>query len=400
MGKRKPQRKSQRRLRKEVEDEIMKMVISLVLIFLLVTVAVLPENASAQSGQTNPSFSNHNFKYDGIVSLSAEYPYGWDVDKNVITSTGWIASFYDSIENWEIQVDLSAYKVPNELLSMKDDQIMEYTFLSYYYACGDTSFTRTMFDRLPGNVIEIVYEKFASESEDPRNLLALREWWSSLYEYEISEMFENKGIDESQYKEGYECSEFTPIDFKIMQVGDYQTYQYIYSWIQTFPDGTYFENVNVETDVWVKKFVVNVNVETDVLIKTKNLYIVNLSGETTLDNHEKHLVEYEDIIESLIISEKPSFSQSILPQWVKIDAGLWSLNSISDTEFKNAVEFVITNQLVQKSTALDTDVIISNIPDWLKNIAGWLSQNEISEADFINSITHLCNEKLIICEAN
>ena len=74
MGKRKPQRKSQRRLRKEVEDEIMKMVISLVLIFLLVTVAVLPENASAQSGQTNPSFSNHNFKYDGIVSLSAEYP--------------------------------------------------------------------------------------------------------------------------------------------------------------------------------------------------------------------------------------------------------------------------------------------------------------------------------------
>ena len=400
MGKRKPQRKSQRRLRKEVEDEIMKMVISLVLIFLLVTVAVLSENASAQSGQTNPSFSNHNFKYDGIVSLSAEYPYGWDVDKNVITSTGWIASFYDSIENWEIQVDLSAYKVPNELLSMKDDQIMEYTFLSYYYACGDTSFTRTMFDRLPGNVIEIVYEKFASESEDPGNLSALIEWWSSLYEYEISEMFENKGIDESKYKEGYECSEFTPIDFKIMQVGDYQTYQYVYSWIQTFPDGTYFENVNVETDVWVKKFVVNVNVETDVLIKTKNLYIVNLSGETTLDNHEKHLVEYEDIIESLIISEKPSFSQSILPQWVKIDAGLWSLNSISDTEFKNAVEFVITNQLVQKPTVLDTDVIISSIPDWLKNIAGWLSQNEISEADFINSITHLCNEKLIICEAN
>ena len=400
MGKRKPQRKSQRRLRKEVEDEIMKMVISLVLIFLLVTVAVLPENASAQSGQTNTSFSNHNFKHDGIVSLSAEYPYGWDVDKNVITSTGWIASFYDSIENWEIQVDLSAYKVPNELLSMKDDQIMEYTFLSYYYACGDTSFTRIMFDRLPGNVIEIVYEKFASESEDLGNLSALIEWWSSLDEYEISEMFENKGIDESQYKEGYECSEFTPIDFKIMQVGDYQTYQYIYSWIQTFPDGTYFENVNVETDVWVKKFVVNVNVETDVLIKTKNLYIVNLSGETTLDNHKKHLVEYEDIIESLIISEKPSFSQSILPQWVKIDAGLWSLNSISDTEFKNAVEFVITNQLVQKPTALDTDVIISNIPDWLKNIAGGLSQNEISEADFINSITHLCNEKLIICEAN
>ena len=61
---------------------------------------------------------------------------------------------------------------------------------------------------------------------------------------------------------------------------------------------------------------------------------------------------------------------------------------------------MITNQLVQKPTALDTDVIISNIPDWLKNIAGWLSQNEISEADFINSITHLCNEKLIICEAN
>ena len=378
----------------------MKIIISIALVFLLVAVVVLTENASAEYVQTNSSFSNHNFKHDGIVSLSVEYPYGWDVDKNVITSTGWIATFYDNIENWEIQVDLSAYKAHNELLSMKDDQIIEYAFLGYYYTCGDTSFTRIMFDRLPAALHEIVYEKYKSEGKDPKDFLALAKWWSSLYEYEISEMFENKGIAESQYKEGYECSEFTPIDFKIMQVGDYQTYQYIYSWIQTFPDGTYFENVNVETDVWVKKFVVNVNVETDVLIKTKNLYIINLSGETTLDNHEKHLVEYEDIIESLIISEKPSFSQSILPQWVKIDAGLWSLNSISDTEFKNAVEFVITNQLVQKPTALDTDVIISNIPDWLKNIAGWLSQNEISEADFINSITHMCNEKLIICEAN
>ena len=376
------------------------MIISLALIFLLVIVAILPENVLAQSGQTSPSFTNHNFKHDGIVSLSVEYPYGWDVDKNVITSTGWIASFYDNIENWEIQVDLSAYQAPNELLSMKDEQIMEYTFLSYYYACGDTSFTRIMFDRLPGNVKEIVYEKFASESEDPRNLLVLMEWWSSLYEYEISEMFENKGIAESQYKEGNECSEFTPIDFKIMQIGDYQTYQHIYSWKQTSPDGTYFENVNIETDIWVKKFVVNVNTETDILLKSNNLYIVNLSGETTLDNYEKHLLQYEDIIESIIIYEKPSFSQSILPQWVKIDAGLWSLNSISDTEFKNAVEFVITNQLIQKTTFSDTDIIVSDIPNWIKNIAGWLLQDEISESDFINSIMHLCNEKLITCGDN
>jgi hypothetical protein len=56
---------------------------------------------------------------------------------------------------------------------------------------------------------------------------------------------------------------------------------------------------------------------------------------------------------------------------------------------------------MQKSTAFDTDnIIISDIPDWVKNIAGWLSQNEISEADFINNIIHLCNEKLITCEAN
>ena len=129
-------------------------------------------------------------------------------------------------------------------------------------------------------------------------------------------------------------------------------------------------------------------------------YRDNLSGETTLDNYEKHLLQYEDIIESIIIYEKPSFSQSILPQWVKIDAGLWSLNSISDTEFKNAVEFVITNQLIQKTTFSDTDIIVSDIPNWIKNIAGWLLQDEISESDFINSIMHLCNEKLITCGDN
>lgn len=378
----------------------MKIIISIALVFLLVAVVVLTENASAEYVQTNSSFSNHNFKHDGIVSLSVEYPYGWDVDKNVITSTGWIATFYDNIENWEIQVDLSAYKAHNELLSMKDDQIIEYAFLGYYYTCGDTSFTRIMFDRLPAALHEIVYEKYKSEGKDPKDFLALAKWWSSLYEYEISEMFENKGIAESQYKEGYECSEFTPIDFKIMQIGDYRTYQYIYSWKQTSPDGTYFENVNIETDIWVKKFVVNVNTETDILLKSNNLYIVNLSGETTLDNYEKYLLQYEDIIESIIIYEKPSFSQSILPQWVKIDAGLWSLNSISDTEFKNAVEFVITSQLIQKTTFSDTDIIVSDIPNWLKNIAGWLLQDEISESDFINSIMHLCNEKLITCGDN
>ena len=47
----------------------------------------------------------------------------------------------------------------------------------------------------------------------------------------------------------------------------------------------------------------------------------------------------------------PSISaQEQVPSWIKNTAGWWATDAISETEFLNAVEFLINNQIIHVST--------------------------------------------------
>ena len=83
-----------------------------------------------------------------------------------------------------------------------------------------------------------------------------------------------------------------------------------------------------------------------------------------------------------------------VPDWVKNTAGWWSSDAISETEFVNAIEFLIKDGIIQISASQSTSSS-QGVPDWVKNTAGWWSSDAISETEFVNAIEFLVNVGII-----
>ncbi len=84
----------------------------------------------------------------------------------------------------------------------------------------------------------------------------------------------------------------------------------------------------------------------------------------------------------------PSAFAESTPEWVKNTAGWWSTGAISETEFINAMEFLINDKIIQV-TSLPSIEKSENVPAWVKNTAGWWSTGAISETEFINAMEFL-----------
>ena len=89
----------------------------------------------------------------------------------------------------------------------------------------------------------------------------------------------------------------------------------------------------------------------------------------------------------LIFSVNNVYSQSV-PDWVKNTAGWWATDAISETEFVNAIEFLIKENIIQTSF-ITKNQSSQSVPDWVKNTAGWWATDAISETEFVNAIEFL-----------
>jgi len=94
------------------------------------------------------------------------------------------------------------------------------------------------------------------------------------------------------------------------------------------------------------------------------------------------------LVFSLFISLTPfAFAESI-PDWVKNTAGWWATDQISQSEFINAIEFLVNEKIIDVTyTTISQNSEI--VPDWVKNTAGWWATDQISQSEFINAIEFL-----------
>ena len=83
-----------------------------------------------------------------------------------------------------------------------------------------------------------------------------------------------------------------------------------------------------------------------------------------------------------------------VPDWVKNTAGWWATDAISETEFVNAVEFLVKENIIQVDVS-QTSETSQGVPDWVKNTAGWWATDAISETEFVNAIEYIENEGII-----
>ena len=61
----------------------------------------------------------------------------------------------------------------------------------------------------------------------------------------------------------------------------------------------------------------------------------------------------------------PNVFGEYVPDWVKNTAGWWADDKISETEFVNAIEFLVKENIIQVN-ASQTSETSHGVPDWVK----------------------------------
>ena len=92
-----------------------------------------------------------------------------------------------------------------------------------------------------------------------------------------------------------------------------------------------------------------------------------------------------------------AFAENV-PGWVKNTAGWWATDAISETEFVNAVEFLVKENIIQVN-ASQTSETSQSVPGWVKNTAGWWAEEIVSDNEFLNSLEFLINKGIIQIKA-
>ena len=92
-----------------------------------------------------------------------------------------------------------------------------------------------------------------------------------------------------------------------------------------------------------------------------------------------------------------AFGESV-PDWVKNTAGWWATDAISETEFLNAIEFLVNEEIIQVSDTISGKDGSGYVPSWIKNNAGWWAEGQIDDETFVNGIEFLIKEGIITLE--
>ena len=101
--------------------------------------------------------------------------------------------------------------------------------------------------------------------------------------------------------------------------------------------------------------------------------------------------------ESLPEPEVEQLKSQYVPIWIKNNAAWWSQELIEDSDFVAGIEYLIQNEII---TIQDNQVIAASyssneIPVWIKNNAGWWSEDLITEKEFIDGLQWLISNGII-----
>jgi len=96
------------------------------------------------------------------------------------------------------------------------------------------------------------------------------------------------------------------------------------------------------------------------------------------------------VIPITVIVEGDSAKDDPTPSWITFIADQWSKNLISDSEFAEAIKFLITTNVIVIPDLPDASQLdIDEIPQWVKFVAEQWSIGALSDAEFINAIKWL-----------
>ena len=92
-----------------------------------------------------------------------------------------------------------------------------------------------------------------------------------------------------------------------------------------------------------------------------------------------------------------AFAENV-PNWVKNTAGWWAADAISETEFLNAIEFLVNEEIIQVSDIISGKDSSGYVPSWIKNNAGWWADGQIDDSSFVLGLQWLITNGIIVVE--
>jgi len=113
------------------------------------------------------------------------------------------------------------------------------------------------------------------------------------------------------------------------------------------------------------------------------------SSPVALANAHQEISYLNKLVEDK--ASKPS-----IPEWIKKTAGWWSDGLIEDSEFIDAIEFLIVKEImvIPESDLVKTDAL-PGIPNWIKDTAGWWAAGKVTDTDFVNGIQYLIKKGIL-----
>ncbi len=87
-----------------------------------------------------------------------------------------------------------------------------------------------------------------------------------------------------------------------------------------------------------------------------------------------------------------------IPSWIKPIAKWWSIGQIDDSEFLNAMKFLITAHVIKIPHIDSEPQAFEKIPDWIKDRASWWADNQIDSKDFASGIQYLIEKGILVAD--
>ena len=87
---------------------------------------------------------------------------------------------------------------------------------------------------------------------------------------------------------------------------------------------------------------------------------------------------------------------TVIPSWVKKNAGYWATGQVGDSDFVSGVQYLVQQGIMKipPSTAASSSSS-QQIPSWIKTNAGWWSNGQISDSDFVKGIQYLVSSGIM-----
>ena len=84
-----------------------------------------------------------------------------------------------------------------------------------------------------------------------------------------------------------------------------------------------------------------------------------------------------------------STPESVIPDWVKNNAGWWADGLIGDTDFVSGIQYLINQGIMTIPPTQSGQSSGTPIPGWIKNNAGWWADGQIDDTTFVSGIQYL-----------